>query len=358
MPSIITDRPSPFDTPIWLSHPLPPLPNPQYPRADEVELYNKHRNIKIPGLIHLIRQLRNDHANIPLRHQVYALADELYNTTLQDWIDDLFDLRLIQWSFSDHNSSNQHFPQPAAGAPSIEDSLSSMPSLQFSTSRLFVRFLAYQEMRCVLAGCIQTICSIPEPPYASPTAVTFDLAAAQAEDIRAASMIAACDSYAVSDSSPLKMRQAIIAWPALFSYGSWRRLELRAAEVVASTVDPSSATSNFDYQAFDYDDADNFLHYSVLGELSAVSDAFDAVGAEHELSHARAMKAWVLNKLHWLKKTWAARVWTEADLNWLLDVAAGADLVPMQQPLAQQPGEVEQTIRETVNMLSSRLEGL
>jgi hypothetical protein len=340
----MSDVPSPFDTPVWLSHPLPPLPHPQYPRADEVDLYNKHRQIKVPGLVHLIRQLRNDHANLVLRHQVFALAVELYKTTLNDWIRQLFDLHLLRWSFGD---------QPPMGHDStIEQLQATIPSLRFSTSRLYMRFLIYHEMRCILSGCIQMICSIPYPPYSTPTAATFDLAAAQAEDLRAASMIAACDEYAVSDSSPLNMRQQHLAGSALFSYGSWRRLELRASEDVTTMGESTLKTATGTFPCPPFNDIDSTVPQN---PLHTVLDLSGCATMDYELNHARAMKSWVLKKLHWSSRTWGSRTWTESDLNWLVDIAAGADL---QRPSSRDPANGEKTIYETVKVWSSRVEGL
>lgn len=302
---------------------MPPLPHPQFPRIDEVELYVKQRHIKLPRLVRLVTNLRDDHTNASLRHEVYLLAEELYNSTLEDWIDELFTLGHLEWSHDKPNVADApSVPQTVPGIPWAQPwaQLSPLPmsSIHFSTSRLYVRFVAYYELRCILSGCIQTICSIPAPHNATPPTAIFDLAATQAEDIHAASMIAACDNYAASDPSPMRMRPLKITVPALYSYGSWHRLELQAANGAAAATDPTSVLSQFP----SLDSSDDASQHSDALDFRATLGAFVGDEADLVVTQARAMKSWVMSKLTWAECHWGGRSWRYADLDWLAVVLA------------------------------------
>ena len=336
-----------------MSHPLPPLPNAQYPSADEVDLYLKQRYIKTPRLVRLIRLLRKDHTNAGLRYDVYTLADELYTSTLYDWIDELFFLGFIWYSDSDPHSASVHQAKRTAPEASIFEHLQPETySLQFATVRLYLRFISYHKIRCVLSGCIQTLCSIPPLNKVAPYTFDFDLTAARTEDIHAASMIAACDAYALSDPSPMKMRRTHLTWPALFSYGTWRRLELRAEAALVTVPDPIASQPTC---------GDTMLHTDESASRNpATYETGLAIGvhgrreAGASLIKARTMKAWATGVLKWAEDQWGGRVWCEPDMNWVVNVAAGGYLVA-QETAPREEGEqsINPTIYEIVDEVNA-----
>lgn len=295
----------------------------------------------MPRFIRLIRQLRKDHTNAALRHEVYALADELYTRTLYDWIDELFSLGLVWYTSSNPDSDSMHQAKRAATEVPIREQTSAQtPYLQFATVRLYCRFVCYHEIRCALCGCIQTLCSIPPPPKATLPTLDFDLTAAQSEDIHAANMIASCDVYALSDPSPMKMRRTRLVWPALFAYGTWRRLEFRAEAALATALDPIASQTIY---------GDTMLHNNGSASQNSATDEIRAGIAVHDgeeggagsnLVRARTMKAWAAGVLKWSEDKWSGRVWREPDMNWVVSVAAGEELVA-KATVPQEKGEEE-----------------
>lgn len=328
LPSITSNIDSPFDTSIWLAHALPPLADPQYPRANEVELYIKRRYIKVPRFVRLLRQLRHDNSNEKLRYQVISLAKWMYGQTLEDWVEEVFDQGLARYSERHHMPTTDVETSTHTVTGSSDDRpYPAVPAIHFTTSRLYLRFLSYHELRCVLAGCIQTLCSIPSPSGATIPRCPFDINEARKHDIHAASMIAACEDYALNDPSPMKMRLSQLTWPLIYSYGTWHRLGQRYEADLLATALPLALSNNFT-STDQWQSLDRYRDMGIVnGELLVMNSSAADAESRAGLEMARCMKAWTVDMLEKSAAHWGNRSWQGDQLDWLVRVLAGGDIV-------------------------------
>ena len=195
---------------------MPQLRGAHYPHAEEVDLFIKTRWIKLPRLIRLVRQLSQDVGDKAVLIEAITLADDLFLPTLDDWLAECFERGLIKF-FAEPDTLP---PQPVHLPTAIQ-----YTQLEFSSCRLFLRYVAYHDLRVVVSGCIQMlneVCchSLGQPP-------PFDSLTAEQVDQYSALQVASCAAYVLDDPSVMRLRQLQYNWPLAYSYSAWSRIEER-----------------------------------------------------------------------------------------------------------------------------------
>ena len=145
-----------------------------------------------------------------------------------------------------------------------------------------MRFTAYYELRCLICGCILTLCDLSADSR-SPLISGFDASAVAEQDTYAARQIAACEEWALEDASPLRFRVMWLFMPVLYALGSWQRLTLRA-------------NNNGQQQQ----------------------------QQQEKLAHG--MEQWSLNFIRAFEGRWGGRPWTPATIKHFHRVLIGGDL--------------------------------
>lgn len=160
-------------------------------------------------------------------------------------------------------------------------------SYTFESVQVFELLVRYWTVRIFLCGLIQTHFAI-----STPTALSFDLHAAQEHDIESAVNIAKALDYASTSCPSFPLIALRLLLPLQISFGAWHRLELRS-----------------------------------LRKAREFSDTTGSI--DSDLQYARAMKRWCMEVIGGIQDKWGPlRTSAYEDMEAKSEAFAGAPLEP------------------------------
>ena len=178
--------------------------------------------IRVPRLVRLVRTARQSPNSINARKNAHSLATKLFETTLEQWVQEITDKGAMTWHIT-HD----------------EEDLYGSDAYHFASPRLFILLSTYWMTRIFICGCVQALCDMAPLRSVEPLS---SLEAAREEDVRAATDIARCAHYALKTSPLLPVVSLRLQMPVLISFGAWHRLETR--ELAHRQVDGDTSSTN------------------------------------------------------------------------------------------------------------------
>lgn len=201
MEAVVNGTDSAFDSPAWLYFPPPVLSTecPVYSTAYKVIM---QQIVRIPRLIRLVRELRQDPNNVQKGVDAIALAEKLYLTRIDKIIDGAV-----------HNYADR------VPTRNIELGVYYPESFNFATVSVFETLTRYCYCRILIIGLCRTICSI------LPISAVLNAAPLQLEELHMAELIAMSTQYAEGLFDPFPLGALLIILPLQVAFGAWWRAQ-------------------------------------------------------------------------------------------------------------------------------------
>lgn len=214
--AILDGTDSAFDSPDWLY-----FPPPEYSTECTAFLVAyrviMQQMIRIPRLVRLVRQLKQDPCNIDLGVDAVALAEKLFLSNIDPIVDGW--LRdYCEWVPTEAPDLAYYFPQ----------------SLRLAKINIFETLTRYCSCRIVLAGLCRTLKEI------FPFSPVLEMAPFAQDELRAASFLAMSTQYAEELVDPMPLGPWTMILPLQLSFGSWWRAQRDDGSVSHEEIEKAS----------------------------------------------------------------------------------------------------------------------